>query len=139
MGIQVDHGVIKMNGVNESHHSLSHHGQDPTKIRKLMKVETAILSQFKRLMDQLKIKKVAGGTLLDHTTVLCGSNLGNANKHDYRNLPIIIAGGGYNHGKFIAYGRQDHPPLSNLFLSTLNNIGIDIPVFGASTGILDWG
>jgi len=53
--------------------------------------------------------------------------------------PIIIAGGGYNHGKFIAYGRQDHPPLSNLFLSTLNNIGIDIPVFGASTGILDWG
>ena len=93
MGIQVDHGVIKMNGVNESHHSLSHHGQDPTKIRKLLKVETAILSQFKRLMDQLKIKKVAEGTLLDHTTVLCGSNLGNANKHDYRNLPIIIAGG----------------------------------------------
>ena len=139
MGIQVDHGVIKMNGVNESHHNLSHHGQDPTKIKKLMKVESAILSQFKKLLDQLKTTKVAGGALLDHTTVLCGSNLGNANNHNYRNLPIIVAGGGYNHGQFVAYNRQDNLPLSNLFLSLLNNIGIETPAFGASNGALVWG
>ena len=139
MGIQVDHGVIKMNGVNESHHNLSHHGQDPTKIKKLMKVESAILSQFKKLLDQLKTTKVAGGALLDHTTVLCGSNLGNANNHNYRNLPIIVAGGGYNHGQFVAYNRQNNLPLSNLFLSLLNNIGIETPAFGASNGALVWG
>ena len=139
MGIQVDHGVINMNGVNESHHNLSHHGQDPTKIKKLIKVESAILSQFKKLLDQLKTTKVAGGALLDHTTVLCGSNLGNANNHNYRNLPIIVAGGGYNHGQFVTYNRQDNLPLSNLFLSLLNNIGIETPAFGASNGALVWG
>lgn len=98
MGIQVDHGMIKMNGILELHHSLSHHGQDPVKIHKLMKVESAILTQVIRLIHQLKITKLSGGSLLDHTMVLCGSNLGNANNHDYRNLPIMVAGGGYRHG-----------------------------------------
>ncbi|MDP7052191.1 MAG: DUF1552 domain-containing protein [Verrucomicrobiota bacterium] len=138
MGIQVDHGVIKMNGVNESHHNLSHHGQDPSKIRKLVKVESAILTQLNRLIARLKRTEVAGDQLLEHTTVLCGSNLGNANNHDYRNLPIIVAGGGFKHGNFVTYNRQARPPLSNLFLSLLNNTGIQTPAFGASTGTLIW-
>lgn len=139
MGIQVDHGVIKMNGVNESHHTLSHHGQDPNKIEKLMKVETAILSQFGRLLSRLKSTEVDGGRLLDRTSVLCGSNLGNANNHDYRNLPIIVAGGGYHHGQYVVQSGQNNLPLSNLFLSLLNNTGVEVPDFGASTGTLDWG
>ena len=140
MGIQVDHGVIKMKGVHESHHSLSHHGQDPVKIQKLMKVESAILSQVSRLIHQLKRTKLSDRSLLDHTMLLCGSNLGNANNHDYRNLPIMVAGGGYRHGQFVVCSRKDQPlPLSNLFLSMLNNIGLKIPAFGASSGTLDWG
>ena len=79
-------------------------------------------------------------SLLDHTMLLCGSNLGNANNHDYRNLPIMVAGGGYRHGQFVVCSRKDQPlPLSNLFLSMLNNIGLKIPAFGASSGTLDWG
>ena len=139
MGIQVDHGIIKMNGVNEEHHSLSHHGQDPIKIQKLMKVETAILSQFSRLLKRLNSPESHGLRLLDSTSILCGSNLGNANNHDYRNLPIMVAGGGFNHGHYVTYDRQSNVPLSNLFLSLLNSAGVEASAFGQSGGLLDWG
>lgn len=139
LGIQVDHGVIKMNGIQEEHHSLSHHGQDPAKIEKLKQVESAIVKAFAQLLAELKKDESAdpdGQNLLAHTSVLFGSNLGNANNHDYRNLPLILAGGGFNHGQFIAYDRKDNLPLSNLFLAMLHNTGIVTPSFAKSTGVL---
>lgn len=79
-----------------------------------------------------------GQRLFDHTSVLCGSNLGNANNHDYRNLPIIVADGGFDHGRYVSYDRQNNVPLSNLSLALLHNIGIEVPAFGASRGRLVW-
>jgi len=139
LGIQVDHGVIKMDGINEEHHSLSHHGPDPAKIEKLKQVESVIIKAFAKLLADLsKPENVTadGKTLLDHTSLLFGSNLGNANIHDYRNLPLMLAGGGFKHGNFIAYDQKNNLPLSNLFLTMLHNTGIFTPSFAKSTARL---
>ena len=75
-----------------------------------------------------------GRSLLDSTSILFGSNLGNANSHAATNLPIILAGGGYDHGRFIARDYDDTAPLSNLFVRMLNDMGMETESFGQSTG-----
>jgi hypothetical protein len=132
-----DHNVVPdIVGVAGNHHNLSHHGQDEDKIRQLRSVESKLLGCFTSLLDQLKSKTEANATLLDRTSVLFGSNLGNANMHDTRNLPIILAGGGFNHGKYVQ--KAVSTPLSNLFVTMLNNLGLRNESFGQSTGPLEW-
>lgn len=134
-----DHLAIpQVAGVESEHHNLSHHGRDPKKIAQLKKIETEIVSQFGRLLTQLKAKKEAGSSLLDNTMTLFGSNLGNANAHDPRNLPIFLAGGDFKHGRYVAHNRHDNTPLSNLFVTMLQNMGIETDTFATSTGTLSW-
>lgn len=134
-----DHlSIPQVAGVESEHHNLSHHGRDPKKIAQLKKIETEIVSQFGRLLTQLKAKKEAGESLLDNTMTLFGSNLGNANAHDPRNLPIFLAGGDFKHGRYIAHDRHDNTPLSNLFVTMLQNMGIETDKFATSTGSLSW-
>ena len=75
--------------------------------------------------------------MLNQTSVLFGSNLGNANAHDPGNLPIILAGGGYRHGRYVAFDKRNNFPLCNLFVNMLNNVGVETDRFGISTGTLD--
>ena len=136
--IQGHHAVPKIQGVTAEHHNLSHHGQDPQKIEQLKTIETEILKCFSGFLTRMAQPQQAIGRLLDQTTVLFGSNLGNANAHDPNNLPIILAGGGYNHRHFVAYDKQHNTPLCNLFVNMLNNMEIETVSFGSSTGKLTW-
>jgi hypothetical protein len=68
--------------------------------------------------------------------VLYGSNMGDANTHDNTNLPIFLAGGGLRHGQHLAFGRENNKPLSNLFVTMLQRMGIDCDAFGSSNGNL---
>ena len=134
-----DHSVVpKVDGVSKEHHNLSHHGFDRDKIEQLKKIEMGLVKCFSSLLTQLKDKKEADRSLLDNTTVLFGSNLGNANSHDFRNLPIILAGGDFQHGKYIAYDKDNNTPLCNLFVTMLNNMGIETESFAQSSGTLNW-
>ncbi len=134
-----DHQVVpQIDGVSLAHHNLSHHGRDEVKIQQLKKIEKAILGCFGDLLGQMKSKQEGATTLLDNTTVLFGSNLGNANAHDPRNLPIILAGGGYSHGRYVAYDKKNNTPLCNLFVNMLNKTGIETESFATSTGELTW-
>lgn len=134
-----DHFVVpKIKGVNAGHHPLSHHGQDPNKIRQLKIIESQLLDCFANLLDGLTATREGDRRLLDSTSVLLGSNLGNANAHDPRNLPIFVAGGGYDHGRFVRLDRQNNTPLSNLFVNLLQNVGVQTDRFGTSTGNLDF-
>lgn len=134
-----DHLVVpKIQGVTGEHHPLSHHGQDPQKIEQLKIIETEILKCFSEFLSRMAQPREAIGRLLDQTTVLFGSNLGNANAHDPSNLPIILAGGGYQHGRYVAYDRRHNTPLCNLFVSMLNDLGIETESFATSTGKLTW-
>ena len=128
----------QVKGVSSEHHNLSHHGKDPLKISQLKKIESEIVKQFGDLLMQMKAKKEGGGALLDNTAILFGSNLGNASAHDPRNLPVFLAVGGFKHGRYIAHDRQDNTPLSNLFVTLLQNMNIETDSFATSTGALNW-
>ena len=136
--IQHNHGITILNGVDSEHHNLSHHGRDPDKIAQLKLIERAILGEFGQLLTHLKSHEEAGSPLLDHTLTLFGSNLGNAASHDPRNNPILLAGGGLNHGGYHAHDPQDNTPLSNLYVRMLQEIGIEADSFASSSGRLDW-
>ena len=134
-----DHlAVPAIQGVTAEYHNLSHHGQDPQKIEQLKIIETEIVKCFDGFLTRMAQPHEAGGRLLDQTSVLFGSNLGNANAHDPSNLPIILAGGGGDHGRHVAYDRRNNTPLCNLFVSVLNNIGIETESFASSTGTVNW-
>ncbi|MEZ6126280.1 MAG: DUF1552 domain-containing protein [Planctomycetaceae bacterium] len=132
-----DHNVVPMiAGVEGNHHNLSHHGQDADKIRQLQIVESELLKCFGGLLSQLKSTREQSGHLLQNTSVLFGSNLGNANMHNTRNLPVIVAGGGFSHGRYVA--APDNTPLSNLFLTMLHRMGVEAESFGQSTSLFSW-
>ncbi len=134
-----DHLVVpKINGVQAEHHNLSHHGQDLEKIKQLKIIETEIMKSFADFLLSMAQTSEAGGRLLDRTSVLFGSNLGNANSHDPRNLPIVLAGGGFQHGQYIAGDNRNNTPLCNLFVSLLNRMDIPTDSFATSTGTLTW-
>ena len=121
-------------GVTIDHHNLSHHGQDPMKIEQLQRIEREEFNALNDLLTALKGKKEASGNLLDNTMVLFGSNLGNANSHDWHNLPLIFAGGGFKHGQHLAFDTKNNLPMCNLFVQMLQRMGLETDRFGSSTG-----
>ncbi|RPH50310.1 MAG: DUF1552 domain-containing protein [Planctomycetota bacterium] len=125
--------VPKIPGVTQDYHNLSHHGKDSAKIEELGTIERAQIGCYGEFLGKLQASKEEGSTLLDLTMVLIGSNLGNASSHDNRNLPIVLAGGGFKHGSHLALGGERDYPLSNLFVSMLQRLGIETSTFGTGT------
>ncbi len=129
---QVDENTQSING----YHNLSHHGQVPAKVSQLETVDRRQMILIRELLTLLADHREGGERLLDNTAVLYGSNMGDANTHDNRNLPILLAGGGFKHGQHLAFNRDDNTPLSNLFVSMLQWIGVETETFGSSSGTL---
>jgi hypothetical protein len=129
-------GVVPVPGVDEGYHTLSHHGMDADKLTQLAMVETEIMNGFGDFLRGLAAKDEDGETVLDRTTVLLTSNLGNASSHDNRNLPVVVAGGGFRHGSHLAFDRKKNHPLPDLFLSILRQTGLEADRFATSTGTL---
>jgi hypothetical protein len=119
-------------GVQNDWHALSHHGRDETKIAELKLIEEAQLTEFNRFLGKLRGVKERDSSLLDNTAVLFGSNLGNASSHNCTNLPIIVAGGGYRHGSHIVRDERNNTPLSDLFVSLAQRMGVETDSFGSS-------
>lgn len=120
-------------GVSSDWHGLSHHGKDPSKIEELKIIEEAEFAVLGEFLTKLKAIEENGKSLLDHTAVLYGSNLGNASSHSWRNLPILLAGGGYRHGAYVAHDEKNNTPLANLFVPLLQRMGVETREFGSST------
>ncbi|MEO0414160.1 MAG: DUF1552 domain-containing protein [Verrucomicrobiota bacterium] len=122
-----------LQGVKTDWHNLSHHGRDEDKISELKLIEEAEFQLFGEFLDKLAATQEDGGPLLDKTTVLFGSNLGNASSHNSTNLPIIVAGGGLKHGGYVAHDAKENTPFANLFVTLAQNMGVEIDQFGSST------
>ena len=120
----------------ESYHGLSHHGQAEEKVRQLEAVDRRQMRLFRETLANLAARQENGERLLDRTMVFYGSNMGDANIHDNTNLPILLAGGGFRHGQHIAFKRDNNTPLSNLFVSMMQRLGIETESFASSTGRL---
>ena len=124
------YGAIKVPGATGGWHTLSHHGGKPDMIARLSKIEIDTLKHFNRFLFEMDQIKEGEGTLLDHTTVVMGSNFGDSSNHTCNNLPMIVAGGGYRHQ---AHAVLDDPtPLCNLYLELLHKHNFDVGSFGSS-------
>jgi hypothetical protein len=123
-------GAIKVPGATGGWHTLSHHGGKPDKISQLSRIEIDTLKHFNQFLFEMDQIKEEGGTLLDHTTVVMGSNFGDSSNHTCNNLPMIVAGGGYKHQTHTVLEKQT--PLCNLYLELLHKHNIDAAKFGNS-------
>lgn len=128
--------VPPIQGVSQGHHDLSHHGQDPLKIAQLKVLELEKMKTLLTFFQQLRDTKEDGESLLDRTTIFFSSNLADASKHSVKNMPVLLAGGKFNHGQHLAFDENKNPPLCNLFVSMLQQMGIPADKFGSSTGTL---
>ncbi len=121
----------------DGYHNLSHHGQSKAKLAELEKIDLQQMRHLRDLLAALAATPAADSSrLLDHTMVLYGSNLGDANVHNNTNLPILLAGGGFKHGRHLAFDRIRNTPLSNLFVSMLQQLGVGTDKFGSSSGAI---
>ena len=122
------------------YHKYSHHGKLEALYTGLLKVETFQTVQVARLVDKLKSSAdpINGGNLLDHTMVLLGSGMADGSSHTNKDMPILLAGGGFKHGEHKVYPEESgkRVPLCNLYLSMLQKMGIPKERFGTSTGTL---
>jgi hypothetical protein len=123
-------------GIEKSYHGLSHHGNDEAAIKHLITLETYQIEQFGKFLARLSNMEDGDRTLLDSTSVLFGSGIGDANTHKNSDLPIILAGGGYRHGEFkkIPAAGPNKVPLCNLFVDLAQRMGVETDSFGTSTG-----
>jgi len=120
-------------GVTEAHHPLTHNGGDPEKLAKVAKINEFHISLFAYFLDKMKSTPDGDGSLLDHTMYLYGSGMGNGDKHDHVNMPILVAGGpGHKGGRHIQY--KEAAPLANVHLTLLDKAGVHVDNFADSKG-----
>lgn len=124
-------------GVSDGHHDLSHHGGDEKKKQKIAKINRFHATQFAYFLDKLSTIKEGEGTLLDNCMIVYGSGLGDGNHHNHDNLPCLVAGKGggtITSGGHVRLGRE--VPMTNLFVSMLDRMGVPNATVGDSTGSL---
>ena len=125
-------------GVDEPHHGLSHHQNKPDKIARFAKINAYHVSLLGRFLEKLRSTPDGDGSLLDHSIILYGSGMGDANVHSHVALPYLVAGGGSGS---IRGGRhikaRTHDPIGNLLLSVVDKFGIARDSVGYSTGRVD--
>jgi hypothetical protein len=124
-------------GVPEGHHDLSHHGNNPDKLTKLSQINRFHISQVAYLLDRMQAVKEGQGTLLDQAMLVYGSGIGDGNRHNHDDLPILLAGKGggtLQTGRHLRYPAET--PLTNLYVELLDRMGAPVPAFGDSKGKL---
>lgn len=132
--------LFPFEGINLGYHSLTHHGKRPDLLQQLAIIERFYADQFAGFLAKLQSTKDAEGqSLLDSTVVLFGSGMGNASSHSSRNLPAMVAGGGFRHGQHHSFPRsgRDGRPLSDLFVTILQQLGREEDQFATSQGNLN--
>jgi hypothetical protein len=123
-------------GVKNETHGLTHHGNEPEKVTELRNIEEAQIKAFGEFIQQLSATPDGEKSLLNHTQLLYGSCLGDANSHSNQNLPILLAGGGFKHGQHLTFDSTNNTPLANLFVTVLQRLGIEADKFASSSGTL---
>lgn len=137
MGMEASDLAYPEIGWSYSHHLTSHHGGNPETIEGLVKINRYQVGLFTYLLTKMEAVKEQDGSLLDNSLVLYGSSLGDGNRHMQVDLPIVLAGGqamGVKGGRHIKVA--DNTPITNLFLSMLDKVGINVDKMGDSTGQL---
>jgi hypothetical protein len=131
--------------VPDGHHDLSHHGGDEQKQAKIARINRFHMEQFAYFLERLGAMRDGAvpegeGTLLDHSMIVYGCAIGDGNRHNHDDLPILLAGGGcgtIHTGRHVRLTRET--PVNNLYLSLLDRMGVELESFGDSDGRLGLG
>ena len=124
-------------GVPESFHPLSHHANEPERLKKLVKVQRYHVERFADFVSKMAATPDGEGSLLDHALFMYGSNMSNSDRHNNWPLPAVLVGGAngkHKGGQFLP--APDHTPLANLHLTVLNKMGLEKKNWSDSTGEL---
>lgn len=128
-------------GANQRHHDASHYDlNNEASLDDFIRYKRWYCEQLAYLLDRMKQIPMASGTLLDHTVVFVGSELGNGTRHDHADMPFILAGraGGLRAGRFLDYRNTNRSQRSSgeneshakLLVSIANAVGIPLESFG---------
>ena len=128
--------VVNLKGVDDGWHNLSHHGRSEDKLKQLAIIEREEMRLFSEFLQKLDASSEGEHSVLDQTAVLLGSNLGNASSHNNSNLPIVVAGGRLKHGQHLAFDPEKPTPLSNVLVSCLQHLQLEVDSFSSGTGTL---
>jgi hypothetical protein len=125
-------------GINEGHHSLSHHRNDPETMKKVAKIDHWYVEQLTYFLGKMEnTKDVDGNSLLHNSMIVYGSGHNDGNRHTHDNLPIILAGAGGGTLTPGRYVKHSPAPMTNLYLSLIDRMGAkNVPSLGDSTGRL---
>jgi len=115
-------------------HNITHHGNRPEVLSELQGHELGQFDALGGFLNALSESKEDGQSLLDRTMVLYGTCMGSANSHSNVNLPALLAGGGFKHGQHLAFDQENNYPLTNLFVSMLQRLGIETSEFSTGKG-----
>jgi Protein of unknown function (DUF1552) len=123
-------------GFSDGHHPITHHRNLPDLVEKVTKINSYHVEQFAYLVGKLKSIKEGDGTLLDHLMIVYGSSLSDGNTHRHENLPVVVVGGGggLKPGRHVVYSET---PMTNLFLTLLDRMGVRTEKLGDSTGQIE--
>jgi hypothetical protein len=124
--------------ITDGHHTLSHHQNDPEKQAKIAKINRYHVEQLAYFLERLDSISEGDGTVLDNTMLVYGSGIGDGNRHNHDDLPVLVAGGGASAlqgGRHLRYPKGT--PLMNLYLSMLHKVGVDVDAVGDSTEPLE--
>lgn len=125
-------------GIPDGHHPLTHHRNDPGLMEKVAQINSYHMTQFAGWIEKMKSIKEGDGTLLDNSMIVYGAGLSDGNRHTHEDLPTLIAGRGGNAikpGRRVVYRKET--PMSNLFLTMMDGMGVHAEHFGDSTGRVD--
>jgi hypothetical protein len=120
--------------INEGYHNLSHHGKSEDKLGQLRALDLVHMKLLAKMYGEFKAVKEGEESLLDRTMIYYGSNFGDANQHTCVNMPVVLAGGGFKHGQHLAFDTERNYPLTNIFVTMLQRMGIEADKFSSSTG-----
>ena len=117
-------------------HNITHHGNRPEVLTELRGHEEGQFKVLGEFLTKLSDTQEEGQSLLDRTMVMYGTCMGSANSHSNVNLPVLFAGGGFKHGQHLAFDQQNNYPLTNLFVTMLQRLGIETDKFSTGTGTM---
>ncbi len=123
-------------GISEGHHPMTHNATDLEIVEKVTKINIFMATLFADFVKKLKETPDGDGSLLDHSILIYGSGLSNANVHSHDSLPVALIGGGNGQlkgGRHIKYPKL---PLANLHVALLEKMGLPVDQFADSTGKL---
>jgi hypothetical protein len=126
-------------GISDPHHPLTHHNGDPDKIAKVLQINIYHAKTFAYYLEKLRSTPDGDGTLLDHLILVYGGSLSDGNVHAHNNLPVVLFGGAgqLKGGRHIRFPKEKEIPMSNLWLTLLDKLGLPVENFGDSTGKLE--